>query len=179
MARLRERVFAGFGALLFLGSACALTVYVIIQSNSSSSTTGSQTAQSSCADTSTEAALTAPTAYVPTAPVTSLQVADLSIGSGATAKDGDCLIVKYYGTLASNGKEFDQDYTDTTGFAFSLGKGQVISGWDEGLVGMKVGGVRRLVIPSSLAYGSQSPSTAIPANSNLVFVIKLLRIQNS
>jgi len=180
MARLRERVFAGFGALLFLGSACALTVYVIIQSNSSSNESGSQTSQQSCADTSTEAALTAPTAYVPTTlPVTSLQVTDLSVGNGATAKDGDCLVVKYYGTLASNGKEFDQDFTDTSGFAFTLGKGQVISGWDQGLVGMKVGGTRRLVIPASLAYGSQSPSSSIPANSDLVFVVKLLRIQKS
>lgn len=179
MARLRERIFAGFGALLFLGSACALTIYVVIQSNSSSNANSNQTAQQSCADTSTEAALTAPSAYVPTSPVTSLQITDLSVGSGASAKSGDCLVVKYYGTLARNGKEFDQDYTDTSGFAFTLGKGEVISGWDQGLVGMKVGGTRRLVIPASLAYGSQSPSAAIPANSDLVFTVKLLRIQHS
>lgn len=179
MARLRERVFAGFGALLFLGSACALTIYVIIQSNSSSNASSNQTAQQACADTSTEAALTAPTSYVPASPVASLQVTDLSVGTGAAAKSGDCLIVKYYGTLASSGKEFDQDYTDTSGFAFTLGKGEVISGWDQGLVGMKVGGTRRLVIPAALAYGSQSPSAAIPANSDLVFVVKLLRIQHS
>lgn len=181
MARLRERVFAGFGAILFLGSACAFTVYVIIQSNTSANnnSTGSQTAQQQCTDSQTETVVAAPTAYLPTEPVTSLQQTDLTVGSGQAAKDGDCLVVKYYGTLASNGKEFDQDFTETSGFAFQLGKGQVIAGWDQGLVGMKVGGTRRLVIPASLAYGSQSPSSAIPANSDLVFVVKLLRIQNS
>jgi FKBP-type peptidyl-prolyl cis-trans isomerase len=177
---MRERIFAGFGAVLFLGSACALTIYVILQPSSASNTSSdSQTSSQSCTDTKTEATLPAPTAYVPSGAVTSLQSTDLTVGTGATAKSGDCLVVKYYGTLASNGKEFDQDFTDATGFAFTLGKGEVIPGWDQGMVGMKVGGTRRLVIPASLAYGSQSPTAAIPANSNLVFVVKLLRIQNS
>jgi len=183
MARMRERVFAGFGALLFLGSACALTIYVVLESTSSASNTSSQTAaasqQQTCSDTGTEAALPAPAVYIPTGPVTSLQATDLTPGTGAAAKDGDCLVVKYYGTLASNGKEFDQNFTETTGFAFTLGEGQVIPGWDKGLVGMKVGGTRRLAIPAAQAYGSQSPSSAIPANSDLVFVVKLLRIKNT
>ena len=95
------------------------------------------------------------------------------------AKVGDCLVVKYYGTLASNGTKFDEDFTDTTALAFTLGQGQVIPGWDQGLVGMKVGGTRRLAIPAAQAYGSQSPTAAIPANSDLVFVVKLLRIQKT
>ena len=181
MARLRERVFAGFGAFLFLASACALTIYVVISSNASSNTSTTNTAsqKQQCTDTQTEAALPAPATYIPSGPVTSLQTTDLTVGTGQTAKSGDCLVVKYYGTLASNGSEFDQNFTKTTGFAFTLGQGQVIPGWDQGLVGMKVGGTRRLVIPSALAYGSQSPSSAIPANSNLVFVVKLLRIQST
>lgn len=182
MARMRERIFAGFGAVLFLGSACALTVYAIAETNSSSSNisnTTSQSKQQNCTDPHTEVALSAPAAYAPTEPVKNLQITDLTVGSGKAAKDGDCLVVKYYGTLASNGKEFDQNFTETTGFPFVLGQGQVISGWDQGMVGMKAGGTRRLVIPASLAYGSQSPSSAIPANSDLVFVVKLLRIQNS
>lgn len=178
MARMRERVFAGFGALLFLGSACALTIFVIFQpgSNSAASST-SQTPQQTCSDSKTETPLAAPTGYTPTEPVKALQAADLTVGSGPAAKSGDCLVVKYYGTLASNGTKFDEDFTDTSGFAFTLGQGQVIRGWDQGMVGMKAGGTRRLVIPAALAYGSQSPSAAIPANSDLVFVVKLLRIQ--
>jgi peptidylprolyl isomerase len=180
MARLRERVFAGFGALLFLGSACALTVYVIVQGSGSNNTSAnSQTSQKQCSDTKAETALATPSVYVPSGPVTTLQSTDLTPGSGPAAKSGDCLVVKYYGTLASSGKEFDQDFTNTSGFAFTLGQGQVISGWDQGMVGMKVGGTRRLVIPAALAYGSQSPSSTIPANSDLVFVVKLIRIQNS
>jgi FKBP-type peptidyl-prolyl cis-trans isomerase len=85
--------------------------------------------------------------------------------------------MKYYGTLATTGVKFDENYTEATAFAFTLGGGQVIEGWDKGLVGMKVGGTRRLVIPAAQAYGSQSPSAAIPANSDLVFEVKLLRIQ--
>lgn len=175
--RKRDRFFAGFGAVLFLASACALTVFVVLSSNSSSNNTPQQ--QQTCQETQAEAALAAPEVYKPTEPVTSLQVTDLQTGTGPAAKKGDCLIVKYYGTLASNGTKFDEDFTDTTAFAFTLGQGQVIPGWDQGLVGMKAGGVRRLVIPAALGYGAQSPSAAIPANSDLVFVVKLLRIQKT
>lgn len=184
MARMRERIFAGFGAILFLGSASALTVYAIWQSstNSSSANSSNQAStsqqQKACSDTKSEQTLPVPATYTATVPVKQLQTTDLSQGTGSSAKSGDCLVVKYYGTLASNGSKFDENFTATTGFAFKLGQGQVIQGWDQGLVGMKVGGERRLVIPAQLAYGSQSPSAAIPANSDLVFDVKLLRIQN-
>lgn len=179
MTRVRERLFAGFGAFLFLASACALTIFVIFQSSSgdSANQTASNSQQKTCSDSQSEPTLTAPEAYQPTEPVTALQSTDLEAGSGAGAKDGDCLVVKYYGTLASNGTKFDENFTDATAFAFTLGQGQVIEGWDKGMVGLKVGGTRRLVIPAKQAYGSQSPSEAIPANSDLVFVVKLLRIQ--
>jgi len=181
MARMRDRIFAGFGAFLFLGSACALTIFVVLQpgADSASNAANNQSSQQACQDTNTEPTLPVPDVYKPAGPVTSLQTTDLSTGSGPAAKAGDCLVVKYYGTLASNGTKFDEDFTDATGFAFTLGQGQVIPGWDQGVVGMKAGGMRRLVIPASLAYGSQSPSAAIPANSDLVFVVKLLRIQKS
>jgi FKBP-type peptidyl-prolyl cis-trans isomerase len=100
----------------------------------------------------------------------------VSVGNGAVAKNGDCLVVKYYGTLASNGVKFDENFTQPTAFAFTLGQGQVIQGWDQGLVGMKVGGERRLVIPANLAYGSTG-SGAIPANAALVFDVRLLKIK--
>lgn len=177
--RLRDRIFAGFGAVLFLGSAVAVSAYYVATSHSSSDTANTQAStQQTCSDSQTEPTYPAPTAYVPGAAVTELQTTDLQVGTGATAKDGDCLVMKYYGTLASNGTKFDENYTEPTAFAFQLGQGQVIEGWDKGLVGMKVGGTRRLVIPAAQAYGSQSPSAAIPANSDLVFEVKLLRIQS-
>lgn len=177
MTRVRDRVFAGFGAFLFLASACALTIFVIMNPGSNDTATNTSQ-QKTCADSQAETALAAPDVYKPDGAVTELQTADLTNGSGPAAKDGDCLVMKYYGTLASNGTKFDENYTEATGFAFTLGQGQVIQGWDKGLVGMKAGGTRRLVIPAAQAYGDQSPSSAIPANSDLVFVVKLLRIQN-
>ncbi len=175
MARLRDRLFAGAGAVLFLASASTLTILVIVSSGSSNSTAQDST-QTACTSSQTEQALPVPDAYKPDGAVGSLQITDLTDGSGPAAKSGDCLVVKYYGTLASDGTKFDEDFTDTTAFTFTLGQGQVITGWDQGLVGMKAGGEQRLVIPAALAYGDQAQSS-IPANSDLVFVVKLLRIQ--
>jgi FKBP-type peptidyl-prolyl cis-trans isomerase len=120
--------------------------------------------------------LPAPEIYKQDGKVTQLQTTDLQEGSGQAAKNGDCLVMKYYGTLASNGTKFDENYTKPEGFKFQLGQGVVIKGWDQGLVGMKVGGTRRLVIPAALGYGSQAAGT-IPANSDLVFIVKLESIK--
>ncbi len=98
-----------------------------------------------------------------------LVVQDLTVGTGATAADGDTLNVRYVGTL-DNGSQFEAGT-----FSFRLGSGQVIAGWDQGLVGMKVGGKRRLIIPPGLAYGSVQYGT-IPANSTLHFDIDLISI---
>lgn len=179
MALMRERLFAGFGAVLFLGSACAVTIFVLLgagNNNAAPAPPPPAAAAQTCADNQTEAALPLPEIFKPTGPVTNLQITDLQPGSGPAAKVGDCLIVKYYGTLASNGIKFDENFSTTQAFAFKLGQGQVIPGWDQGLVGMKAGGVRRLVVPAKLAYGGQAQGS-IPANSDLVFVVKLLRIQ--
>jgi peptidylprolyl isomerase len=176
MARLRDRNFAGKGAFLFLGSASALTIFVIMNPGADS-TAPKTSQQQTCTDTQTEPSLPVPDIYKPDGAVTDLQKTDLSEGSGPAAKAGDCLIMKYYGTLASDGTKFDENFTDTTAFAFKLGQGAVIQGWDQGVPGMKAGGMRRLVIPAALGYGDQGQGS-IPANSDLVFVIKLLRIQN-
>jgi len=175
MARLRERVFAGFGALLFLVSTCAFTIYLIMSpSDDTAATTSEQTA---CVSNGTEETLEAPEVYIPAEDtVAELQSTDLTEGTGAAAKAGDCLVMKYYGTLASDGTMFDENFTDATAFAFTLGQGEVIEGWDQGLVGMKEGGMRRLVIPAALAYRDTARGS-IPANSDLVFQVKLLRIQ--
>jgi hypothetical protein len=147
--------------------------------NNTSQTTPPPAANNSCVG-GTEAnveKLPLPDVYKPTGAVTQLQTTDLQAGTGQTAKVGDCLVMKYYGTLASNGQKFDENYDTDNGFRFKLGQGQVIQGWDQGLVGMKVGGTRRLIIPAALAYGAQSPSAAIPANSDLVFMVKLEKIK--
>ena len=106
---------------------------------------------------------------------TELVIEDLVVGNGAAVVSGDTVTVNYAGTLLS-GAPFDNSYDRGQPFSTKIGVGQVIEGWDKGIVGMKVGGKRRLVIPSNLAYGEVSPSPAIPAGSALVFEIELLEI---
>ena len=110
----------------------------------------------------------------PEADVTELKIVDQRVGKGPTANTGDSLSMNYKGTLL-NGKVFDQSYGRGP-FDFILGAGNVIKGWDKGIVGMKVGGKRKLVIPAEMAYGAQSPSPDIPANSTLVFEVELLSV---
>ncbi|MGA9874604.1 MAG: FKBP-type peptidyl-prolyl cis-trans isomerase [Solirubrobacteraceae bacterium] len=95
-------------------------------------------------------------------------------GTGAEAKAGDSVTVNYVGVLYNGGKEFDASWKRNEPFSFTLGKGQVIKGWDQGVVGMKVGGRRELIIPSELAYGKTGSPPTIPANAPLVFVVDLL-----
>lgn len=106
--------------------------------------------------------------------VTELKMEDEVVGTGAEAKAGDNVTVHYVGTLM-DGTMFDASKNHgTTGFTFTLGAGQVIKGWDVGVAGMKVGGKRKLTIPSSMAYGSQAVGGVIPANSDLIFEVELL-----
>jgi peptidylprolyl isomerase len=119
-----------------------------------------------------------PTIKKPSGPApTKLVIKDLVKGTGATAVDGDTVYVNYVGELYSNGKVFDASWKDTPGKAisFPLTTGSVIPGWVTGLVGMKVGGRRELIIPPSLAYKNQK-SAAIPPNSTLIFVVDLLKV---
>ena len=97
---------------------------------------------------------------------TGLQYVDQVIGTGAEAKPGMMVQVHYTGWLLSNGKKFD-----------ALGKGQVIRGWDEGVAGMKIGGKRKLTIPSDLGYGARGAGNAIPPNATLVFEVELLGLK--
>jgi FKBP-type peptidyl-prolyl cis-trans isomerase FkpA len=106
---------------------------------------------------------------------------DLRVGTGADATNGRVLTVNYTGWLydASKGDQKGAQFDSSIGrspFAFTLGAGQVIRGWDQGVSGMKVGGLRRLVIPPSLGYGSVA-NGPIPANSTLVFEVELLGVQ--
>lgn len=105
---------------------------------------------------------------------TQLMLADQTVGTGATAQAGDQVTVAYVGML-TNGTVFDASANHGGSFTFALGAGQVIKGWDQGVEGMKVGGVRELVIPASLGYGAQAVGP-IPANSTLVFEVQLLSV---
>ncbi|HEV7121206.1 MAG TPA: FKBP-type peptidyl-prolyl cis-trans isomerase [Candidatus Paceibacterota bacterium] len=108
---------------------------------------------------------------------TTLTATDEVVGTGAEAKTGDTVTVNYVGMLP-DGTVFDASANHgTAGFTFPLGAGQVIKGWDQGVVGMKVGGKRRLIIPASLAYGNQAVGGVIPANATLVFDIELLGVK--
>ena len=104
-----------------------------------------------------------------------LQIEDQTVGTGGEAKSGDTVTVNYLGTL-ENGTKFDSSYDRNQPFTTQIGVGQVIQGWDEGIVGMKVGGKRKLTIPPALGYGSQATGS-IPANSTLIFEVELLSIK--
>ena len=168
-------------ALLFFGS----KIFTVFNSGSVAgiaSTTNSNTnTQDSTTTTNSNTTMTdtnAPAAPsdIPANP-TQLLMKDEVVGTGATAQVGDTVTVNYVGML-TNGTVFDASANHgTTGFTFPLGAGQVIKGWDEGVVGMKVGGKRELIIPASLAYGPQAVGS-IPANSTLVFEIELLNVQS-
>jgi peptidylprolyl isomerase len=117
----------------------------------------------------------APTVVVPPgSPPTKLESADLITGTGATAETGDALTVQYVLATYSSRKTVQSSWTSQP-FTFTLGQG-VIQGWDEGVVGMKVGGRRELIIPPSLGYGSTAQGTGIAANDTLVFIIDLVKI---
>jgi FKBP-type peptidyl-prolyl cis-trans isomerase FkpA len=106
-----------------------------------------------------------------------LVIEDLEVGEGAEARAGDLVSVHYTGTL-TNGQRFDSSLDRGTPFTFTLGRGQVIQGWDEGVAGMKVGGKRKLIIPSELAYGESGAGGVIPPNATLIFEIELLEINS-
>jgi FKBP-type peptidyl-prolyl cis-trans isomerase len=104
-----------------------------------------------------------------------LVVDDIVIGTGAEVASGDTITVNYIGTL-QNGQQFDNSYIKGEPFSFTVGAGRVIKGWELGVVGMKVGGQRILVVPADLAYGDQAVGP-IPANATLVFAIELIDIK--
>jgi len=106
-----------------------------------------------------------------------LTIRDIVIGEGEFAENGDTLTVDYQGWL-ENGTQFDSSIDRGVPFIFTIVIGQVIQGWDEGILGMKVGGIRELIIPSHLGYGNQA-IYPIPANSILTFEVQLISIRKS
>lgn len=108
-------------------------------------------------------------------PEIKMNVQTIKEGTGEPSKSGDKLKVHYTGTL-ENGTKFDSSLDRNQPFEFTLGAGQVIRGWDEGLIGMKTGEKRKLTIPPELGYGANGVPGAIPANSTLIFEVELLKI---
>ena len=177
MTRLRTWTFVALAASSLGLAACS-------SSSSSSTTTTPSVATTTPIVIGTIASPSAagtigtqPTIIVPTGrPPTQLESKDLIVGTGPAAKAGDKVTVQYVGVSYSSKQIFDSSWSHNQPFAFTLGNGTVIPGWDKGVVGMQVGGRRELIIPPNLAYGAQSPGSGIAANDTLVFVVDLVKI---
>ena len=109
-------------------------------------------------------------------PPADLQITDIQVGDGAEAKAGDNVQVHYVGVAYSTGEEFDSSYDRGDPLGFQLGAGRVISGWDQGVQGMRVGGRRQLVIPAHLAYGDRGAGNVIAPGETLIFVCDLVGV---
>ncbi len=112
--------------------------------------------------------------FVPVDYVPELQILDVKVGTGNLVPRGATITAHYTGALCKDGTIFQSSHD--FGKPVTFGLNQVIKGWTDGVPGMKTGGIRRLIIPAAMAYGSQSPAPNIPANSDLVFDIELVSI---
>jgi FKBP-type peptidyl-prolyl cis-trans isomerase FkpA len=171
LARQRQQrniILAGAGILLLFVLFLAYRIW-----NTDRQTRQAQAAEATTAASSlTQAAATQAAGANTTS--SGLKIEDEVVGTGAAAKSGDKVTVNYTGWL-TNGTKFDSSLDHNQPFSFTLGVGQVIQGWDQGVVGMKVGGKRKLTIPPNLAYGA-SGNGSIPGNATLIFEIDLLSI---
>ena len=156
------------------GGATNTTIATVTATTTTATTTTASVATPTSGPLSKEPTIKRPTGPAPKKLVST----NLIKGTGATARDGDTLYVNYVGELYKNGKVFDASWKDTPGqtYSFVLGQGHVIPGWDHGLVGMKVGGRRELIIPPSLAYGKSGSGSVIPPNATLIFVVDLVKV---
>jgi peptidylprolyl isomerase len=172
---------------LVLVAAAGLGMAACGSSSSSSTTTTGATATTAPSTTASIGTISDPSAagtwgteptitVPPGAPPTQLESKNLIVGTGPAAKAGDTVSVQYVGVAYSSGKVFDSSWSRGQPFQFELGEGQVIPGWDDGVVGMQVGGRRELIIPPNLAYGASSPGAGIAANDTLIFIVDLLKI---
>ncbi len=179
--KLRDRAFALSLAILFAFTALATSVAVIVSivsSNNAAKKTATATKTSTAQKCTTNCLAGKPLAgFTPVDNVPTLQIIDTKVGTGAVAKSNSTVSVLYTGAVASTGIVF-QSSLDSGPQPVSIPLGQVIPGWQQGIPGMKIGGVRRLVIPASLAYGANPPAgSGIPANAPLVFDITLLSVK--
>jgi len=117
-----------------------------------------------------------PSATITETSMDELKIEDIVVGTGVEAVIGKKVTVNYSGTLI-DGTKFDSSYDRGIPFSFTLGMGEVIKGWDQGVIGMKVGGKRKLTIPSSLGYGETGAGSVIPPNATLIFEVELLKVE--
>lgn len=108
---------------------------------------------------------------------TELVIEDIVVGTGDDATAGRTAVVHYVGVGVSSGEEFDASWNRNEPFAFTLGAGYVIKGWDQGVVGMRIGGRRRLVIPAHLGYGDRGAGGVIAPGETLIFVVDLVELR--
>ena len=178
MARKRDRVFALVMAAAFLATTVGvggLFIWQIMQDNKNAESVPTVSQQNNSADTKQRKGETKMENYSPVASVPTLQIQDLTPGTGQEVKAGDTVNVDYVGAIANTGDVFQS--SKDLGHPISFGLNGVIPGWRDGLVGMKVGGVRRLLIPAAQAYGATPPQgSGIPANADLVFDVTLHKI---
>ncbi len=171
------------GLLTILGICAALAIAGCGSSSSSSSSGGGELTESSSSSSATVSGVSTdlkkrPTIEVPSGPPPKkLESVEIVEGTGAEAKAGDTITVQYDGVDYKTGKEFDASWDRSEPFTFGLGNGEVIKGWDQGLVGMKEGGRRELIIPPELAYGAEGSPPVIAPNATLVFVVDLLKVE--
>lgn len=143
--------------------------------SSSTQATSEATTEKSGGDTNLNAK---PKVTVPDGPAPKkLEEVEIVEGDGAEAKSGDEVTVQYVGVGYDSKEEFDSSWSRNEPFSFNLGAGEVIPGWDQGIVGMKVGGRRELTIPASLAYGPAGSPPVIGPNETLIFVVDLLAVK--
>lgn len=175
MAKKRERAFALIAAVTFLLSSIAFSVLVVWSMIQDSKTKDQEVSTVDNSANTQALAGTKLANYTPVDKVDSLEKIDLVEGTGEAVKEGATVTVHYTGALAKTGVIFES--SKDSGQTATFGLDQVIAGWTQGIPGMKVGGTRRLMIPAELAYGEQSPSPDIPANSDLVFDVELIAVE--
>ncbi|MDX6601993.1 MAG: hypothetical protein QOF13_1195 [Solirubrobacterales bacterium] len=147
-------------------------------SSSSSSESSAPTESTGSTESSSTTEKTKPKVTVPKGvSPKSFATRELEEGTGATAKSGDTVTVQYVGVGYDSEEEFDSSWSRNEPFPFTLGAGEVIKGWDQGVEGMKVGGRRELLIPGNLAYGPAGSPPTIGPNETLIFVIDLLAVE--
>ena len=174
MASKKERVFALTFALLFLFTSVGASAFVIWSASHNKDQTPAQTAQDQINQKENKLEGTKLANFTPVDKVDTVQSTDIKVGTGVEVKDlTTALTFHYTGALAKDGTIFQSSHD--TGQPITYPLNQLISGWQQGIPGMKEGGVRRLLIPSSLGYGAQS-QPGIPANSDLVFDIELVKV---
>ncbi len=163
---------------IIIAVACLLLLFFLSGCGGSTVTPSGKAGSSEEAEAQEPKTNQAEPAESPVGELGGLQINDKTVGTGTEAANGDRVTVHYTGRL-SDGTKFDSSLDRDQPFEFVLGEGQVIQGWEKGVLGMKVGGQRELVIPPEMGYGAQGAGDAIPPNAVLNFDIELLEVQRS